>query len=150
MGKKNSSKPAATKCDAATAKASTVAGKAVAGETSGHQTGDWKRSEITETEINELKGQGLLNGMEYKLPGDEEIPNPPTGWRVIFLSFLLRGLSLPAHEFLRGLLFVCGVQLWQLTPNAILHIAVFVTFCECYLEIAPHWGLWKSLYQVRQ
>ena len=88
--------------------------------------------------------------MEYQLPGDEEIPNPPEGWRVMFLSFLFRGLSLPAHEFLRGLLFVYGVQLWQLTPNAILHVAVFITFCECYLGIAPHLGLWKSLYQVRQ
>ena len=26
----------------------------------------------------------------------------------------------------------------------------FITFCECYLGIAPHFGIWKSLYQVRQ
>ena len=88
--------------------------------------------------------------MEYRLPGDEEIPDPPEGWRVIFLSFLFRDLSLPSHEFLHGLLLVYGVQLWQLTPNAILHVVVFITFCECYLGITPHWGLWKSLYMVRQ
>ena len=61
----------------------------------------------------------------------------------------LLGLSLPAHEFLRGLLFVYGVQLWQLTPNAILHLAVFITICEGYLGIYPHWGLWKAPYFVR-
>jgi nitrous oxidase accessory protein NosD len=44
----------------------------------------------------------------------------------MFYAFLLRGLSLPAHEFLRGLLFIYGVQLHQLTPNSILHIACFV------------------------
>jgi hypothetical protein len=48
----------------------------------------------------------------------------------MFLAFLLRGLSLPAHEFLHGLLFVYGVQLHQLTPNWILHNACFITLCE--------------------
>ena len=103
MGKKASSKAAAGKTSAAAPKASTAAGKAVAEESSGHQTGDWAKSLIAEKDINELKSQGLLNGMEYKLPGDEEILDPPAGWRVIFLSFLFRGLSLPAHEFLRGI-----------------------------------------------
>ena len=94
MGKKGASKTAASKTVAA------------AGKTS---TGDWVRSLVAERDIVDLKNQGLLNGMEYRLPGDEEIPNPPEGWRVIFLAFFLRGLSLPAHEFLRGLLFVYGV-----------------------------------------
>jgi hypothetical protein len=45
------------------------------------------------------------------------------------------GLSLPAHEFLHGLLFVYSVQLDQLTPNSILHIACFITLCEAFLGI---------------
>ena len=69
---------------------------------------------------------------------------------VIFLDFLVRGLSLPAHEFLRGLLFVYGVQLHQLTPNSILHIAVFITLCECFLGIHPHFGLWKRIFLLRR
>jgi hypothetical protein len=59
----------------------------------------------------------------------------------MFLAFLLRGFSLPAHEFLRGLLFVYGVQLHQLTPNSLLHIAYFVTLCESFLGIEPHFLL---------
>jgi hypothetical protein len=67
----------------------------------------------------------------------------------MFLAFLLRGLSLPAHEFLRGLLFVYGVQLHQLTPNSVLHIACFITLCESFLRIDPHWILWKFLFCLR-
>jgi hypothetical protein len=68
---------------------------------------------------------------------------------MMFFSFLLRGLSLPAHEFLRGLLFVYGVQLHQLTPNSILHIACFITLCESFLGIEPHFLLWKFLFRLR-
>jgi hypothetical protein len=67
----------------------------------------------------------------------------------MFLAFLLCGLSLPAHEFLRGLLFVYGVQLHQLTPNSLLHIACFVTLCESFLGIEPHFLLWRSIFRLR-
>jgi hypothetical protein len=53
----------------------------------------------------------------------------------MFLAFLFRGLSLLAHEFLRGILFVYGVQLHHLTPNSFLHIACFITLCEAFLGI---------------
>jgi hypothetical protein len=61
----------------------------------------------------------------------------------------LPGLSLPAHEFLHGILFVYGVQLHQLTPNSILHIAYFITLCESFLGIEPHFLLWKFLFRLR-
>jgi hypothetical protein len=67
----------------------------------------------------------------------------------MFLAFLLCGLSLPTHEFLRGLLYVYGVQLHQLTPNFILHIAYFVTLCESFLGIEPHFLLWRSIFRLR-
>jgi hypothetical protein len=43
---------------------------------------------------------------------------------------------------------VYGVQLHQLTPNSILHIACFITLCEAFLCINPHWGLWKYLFRL--
>jgi hypothetical protein len=33
------------------------------------------------------------------------------------------------------------VQLHQLTPNSILHIAYFITLCKFFLGIKPHWIL---------
>jgi hypothetical protein len=47
--------------------------------------------------------------MEIIFPSTEVIPAPPPGFQVMFLAFLLRGFSLPAHEFLCGLLFVYGM-----------------------------------------
>jgi hypothetical protein len=67
----------------------------------------------------------------------------------MFLAFLLRGLSFPAHEFLHGLLFVYGVQLHQLTPIRFFTLLVFVTLYESFLGIDPHWVLWKFLVHLR-
>jgi hypothetical protein len=66
----------------------------------------------------------------------------------MFLAFLLRGFSLPTREFLRGLIFVYDVQLHELTPNSLLHIACFITLCEAFLGVNPHWVLWKYLFRL--
>jgi hypothetical protein len=42
-----------------------------------------------------------------------------------------------------------GVQLHQLTPNSILHIACFITLCDSFLGIEPHFLLWKYLFRLR-
>jgi hypothetical protein len=70
--------------------------------------------------------------------GPEIIPRPPPGFWVIFIAFLLWCLSLPPHPFLCGLLFAYGIQLHDLNPNTILHIACFITLYECFLGIEPH------------
>ncbi|KAK1630058.1 hypothetical protein QYE76_004373 [Lolium multiflorum] len=71
-------------------------------------------------------------------------------YRVSFVDHLIRGLSAPIHDFLRGLLFVYGIQLHQLTPNSILHVSIFITLCECFLGVAPNWALWKRLFCLRR
>jgi hypothetical protein len=90
----------------------------------------------------------LTKGDQVIFPSTERITKPPSGYRVMFLAFLLCGLSFPAHKFLHGLLFIYGVQLHQLTPNSILHIACFVTLCESFLGIKPHWTLLKFLFRL--
>jgi hypothetical protein len=110
----------------------------------------WVRSTITKKEMEKATADGLIAAQDsMKFPSTERIPKPPSGYRVMFLAFLLRGFSLPAHEFLRGLLFVYGVQLHQLTPNSLLHIAYFVTLCESFLGIEPHFLLWRSIFRLR-
>jgi hypothetical protein len=44
---------------------------------------------------------------------------------------------------------VYGVQLHQLTPNSILHIACFITLCESFLGIEPHFLLLKYVFRLR-
>jgi hypothetical protein len=110
----------------------------------------WVHSAITKKEVEKAKADGLISAQDsIKFPSTERISEPPSGYRVMFLAFLLRGLSLPAHEFLRGLLFVYGVQLHQLTPNSLLHIACVVTLCESFLGIEPHFLLWRSVFRLR-
>jgi hypothetical protein len=110
----------------------------------------WVPSAFTQKELEKGKADGLIsNNDSIIFPTTERIPKPQSGYRVMFLTFLLRGLSLPAHEFLRGLLYVYGVQLHQLTPNFLLHIACFVTLCESFLGIEPHFLLWRSLFRLR-
>ncbi|KAK1609546.1 hypothetical protein QYE76_033219 [Lolium multiflorum] len=72
------------------------------------------------------------------------------GYRVSFVDHLIRGLSAPIHPFLRGLIFVYGLQLHHLTPNSILHISIFITLCEAFLGVQPNWALWKRIFFCRR
>ncbi|KAK1650571.1 hypothetical protein QYE76_068376 [Lolium multiflorum] len=85
---------------------------------------DWSASAICSRDINKLRNLGFISTSDedIRLPGAVSRPKPPKGFTVMFVAFLFRGLSLPAHEFLRSLLFFYGIQLWQLTPNSILHL----------------------------
>lgn len=67
---------------------------------------------------------------------------------VVHTSFLPRGLSLPLNSFARGILTYYGLQLHHLTPNGVLHLACYITLCECFLGMAPHFGLWRYFFEV--
>jgi hypothetical protein len=117
------------------------------------KAGGWTKFGVTARNLNSLRKEGLLPATcsgKVRLPGDEVIPRPKPGERVMFVDFVNRGLSLPVHSFFRGLLFAYGLQLHNLTPNSILHIAVFITLCECYLGVNPHWGLWKRIFFLKR
>jgi hypothetical protein len=111
---------------------------------------NWVPTKFKQTDLTKALADGLIADSDQVIfPSTEPIPKPQSGYRVMFLAFLLRGLSFPAHEFLRGLLFVYGVQLHQLTANLILHIACFITLCESFLGIKPYFLLWKYLFRLR-
>jgi hypothetical protein len=112
---------------------------------------EWERSKISNQDANLLKKLGFMKKEKMLIfPGEESFPTPGIGYRVTFIDHLIRGLSTPIHEFLRGLLFVYGLQLHHLTPNSILHISIFITLCECFLGTPPNWGLWKRIFLVRR
>jgi hypothetical protein len=73
-------------------------------------------SEFAQVDLAKAQKDGFITeGDQVVFPSTDRIPKPPSIYQVMFLAFLLRGLSFPAHEFLRVLLFVYGVQLHQLT-----------------------------------
>ncbi|KAK1669683.1 hypothetical protein QYE76_057842 [Lolium multiflorum] len=112
---------------------------------------EWERSKISNQDANLMKRLGLMKKEgAIRFPSEESYPKPPMEYRVSFVDHLIRGLSTPIHDFLRGLLFVYGIQLHHLTPNSILHISIFITLCECFLGVAPNWALWKRIFCIRR
>ncbi|KAK1613212.1 hypothetical protein QYE76_036885 [Lolium multiflorum] len=81
----------------------------------------WERSKLSAQDQKLLKKMGLLKKEAIKMPGDESSPHPPIGFR-----------------------------LHQPTPNSLLCISIFITLCECFLGIPPHWGLWKRIFYLRR
>ena len=72
----------------------------------------------------------------------------PEGYVVSFAIFHERGFAVPAHRFLRGLLDYYEVELQHLTPNRVQHMAAFVSLCEGFLGIDPHFDLWRYFFSV--
>jgi hypothetical protein len=92
----------------------------------------WTVSTFSKADLNKLRA-----ATDVTMPVKEIVPRPQEDFWVMFTLFL------------RGPIFVDGVQLHQLTPNSILYIARFVTLCECFLGIDPHWGLWRRIFCIR-
>jgi hypothetical protein len=40
------------------------------------------------------------------------------------------------------------LELHHLTPSGILHIATFITLCEAYYGIEPHFNLWNYFFRI--
>ncbi|KAK1602575.1 hypothetical protein QYE76_037467 [Lolium multiflorum] len=115
------------------------------------QLSEWERSRISNQDVNLLKKLGFMKQEKTLIfPGEESYPTPHNGYPVTFVDHLIRGLATPVHKFLRGLLFVYGLQLHHPTPNSILHISIFITLCECFLGTPPNWCLWKRIFLVRR
>jgi hypothetical protein len=84
---------------------------------------NWTRSNISHEQLLCLVEAGLLppltDVVECIVPADEFVSRPPTGYVVSFVVFHERGFSIPAGWFIRGVLFVYGLQLQHLNPNNI-------------------------------
>ncbi|KAK1607703.1 hypothetical protein QYE76_031376 [Lolium multiflorum] len=114
-------------------------------------TSEWERSKISGQDVNLMKKLGLTKKKDAVcFPSEESYPSPPIEYRVSFVDHLIRGLSSPIHDFLRGLLFVYGLQLHHLTPNSILHVSIFITLCECFLGVHSNWALWKRIFYLHR
>ena len=113
---------------------------------------DFVASTTTEEEILQLVDDGLLQPkdlVEWRPATREQAPTPRPCEVVLHKKFIQRGLALPVCDFLRGLLFFYGIELVNLNPNSILMIAIFVHFCEAFLGIFPHDGLFKHYFYIR-
>jgi hypothetical protein len=77
------------------------------------------------------------------------VPIEDTHESVLYVSFLIRRLTLPVSPFFHSLLNLYDLNLTHLNPNSIFQVAIFVHLCEVFLGILPHFGLWMYIYHCR-
>jgi hypothetical protein len=112
----------------------------------------WKKSTCTEADLQALVDEGLLQPREIVQwrPTERDVrPFEHTKEIVLFQHFIEHGLGLPTSNFFCGLLFHYGIELHHLNPNSILHIAIFVHFCEAFLGLEPHFNLFCYLFHLK-
>ena len=114
---------------------------------------DWALSSVKEAALTKLHTDGFLppaDKLAVRAPSSKEVlPEPHANERVLFVESVHRGLGFPLHDFVRGILYAYVVQIHDFTPNGILHIAVFMNLCACFLGVHPSWAMWKSIFKVR-
>jgi hypothetical protein len=113
----------------------------------------WSCSSFTQKDADNLVWRGLIHPMitdvvqpEWRLPSNEDHPNPLPGYIVSFAHFHKRGFGIPMSRFFRGLLHHYRIKLQNLNPNSVLQITVFVALCEGYLGIKPNFALWRNYF----
>ena len=79
----------------------------------------------------------------------ENFPTPHFDELVVFEDYFICGFGVPIHPFLRGLIDHYGISLCNLSPNSILHVAIFINLCEAYLGILPHFDLFRHFFYLK-
>jgi hypothetical protein len=103
--------------------------------------------------LQKLVSQGFMMATELMtchMPENPMSPAPVERYVVSFMAFYERGFGVPSHRFLYSLLQHYCLELHNLTPLGILHIAAFVTLCEAYMGIDPYFDQWNYFFCVRR
>src|SRR3954464_8467512 len=112
--------------------------------------GEWLPSVVTAANVRRYQDEGLIRRNGCRLPGPGEVePLPWDVERVLLLSHVDRGFSLPPHPFLLDFLAFTGSQLHHLVPNTITLLSSFFALCEGFIGIDPHWNLFRAIYSIK-
>jgi hypothetical protein len=133
MGKKKVAASSSATASAAGLKATGAAPKSTT--TAIDPQCDWAASTITKRDEKKMRSLGLISSdaVDIQFPGPHSHPNPPTEFVVIFLC------SSPQISSLSLVL----LRHTALASDAKFHPSScdFITICEAFLGIDPHWGL---------
>ena len=113
---------------------------------------EWMESVSNKAMLNQLVVHGVLPDRVtggWCLTRGESFPTPRGDELVVFEDYFYHGFGVPIHPFLRGLIDYYGISLFNLSPNSILHVFVFVHFCEAYLGILPHFDLFHHFFCLK-
>jgi hypothetical protein len=113
----------------------------------------WPASEVTQEQLQNLVCQWYITTVElatYRVPEHPASPTLAGGYIVACAEFYEREFGVPPHRFLRSLLQFYSLMLHHLTPLGILYMAAFVTLCEAYMGIQPHFDLRNYFFCAQQ
>jgi hypothetical protein len=88
-------------------------------------------SRMSLVRVQDMQQLGYFGGGVARVPGAEEVPELE-GELVVFEAFFAAGLRLPAHRFVGEVLRRFDVQVHQLTPNAVVALAKYVSATTSY------------------
>jgi len=114
---------------------------------------EWMPLRTGEAELKRMVTAGVLPDrvtVGWRPASGEPFPMPNTDEVVVFEDYFWRGLGFPIHPFLRDLLVFWSISLCNLYPNTILHISIFIHFCEAFLGILPHFNLFRHLFWLKK
>jgi hypothetical protein len=112
----------------------------------------WTASEVMQEHLQNIVSQGYMTVMELATCCKPEDPTSPVqagGYVMACTVFYERGFGVPSDRFLCSLLQFYGLELHHLTPLGVLHMAAFVTLCEAYMGIEPHFNMWNYFFHAR-
>jgi hypothetical protein len=102
--------------------------------------------------LQALVDRGLLRPnavVEWKAPTGKAFLTKDDKEHVVFASFFERGFNISAGDFFKGLLLYYKLAWVHLVPNCITVVSSFIYLCEVYLEIPPHFLLWRHVFNVK-
>jgi hypothetical protein len=90
---------------------------------------DFEKSTVSEAHVPMMMKLGYFGETEKKLlhfASEETTPEPKNDEVVVFKSFFKAGLRFPLHEMIGEVLNNYEIYLYQLTPNAIVTLSIFI------------------------
>jgi hypothetical protein len=109
----------------------------------------WTASEVMQEILQNLVSQGYMTVVELATCRVSEDPTSPAltgggGGEITERAALSKKrFNVPSHRYLHSLLQFYSLELHHMSPLWILHMASFVTLCEAYMGIEPHFNLWN-------
>ena len=121
--------------------------------TGGSRDEEWVPSRTSAADLDKMVAAGVIPDRltaGWRPASGEPFPTPHTDEAIVFEDYFWRGLGFPVHPFLRDLMEFWAVSLCNLHPNTILHVSIFIHFCEAFLGVLPHFNLFRHLFCLKK
>jgi hypothetical protein len=86
----------------------------------------------------------------WRTSDGESYLDPRPGEIVVFKDFYWCGFGNLFHLFLCKLCDYYRISICNLHLNSVLSVSIFVTLCESFLSIQPHFTLWRHFFFLKK